>query len=77
MDTPAQLLLRKDVEGDFVIELETVEERKILLPLQITSVSPNKENTNIFTISYRAKPGKDEQETFESTDAVKVLKSLK
>lgn len=65
------------MEGDFVLDIETLEERKILFPYQITAISPNKENTNLFTMSYRVKTNKTEEEAFESKDAVKLLKSLK
>lgn len=49
------MILRKDAEGDYVVDIETPENRKLLLPCQITSISPNKENKSLFTLTYRVR----------------------
>jgi DNA repair exonuclease SbcCD ATPase subunit len=72
-----QLIMRKNVNNDFVIEIETNSERNTILPENIADFGPNKDIPGQFTLCYKHKSHLLETDIFKTNDVKKLLHTLK
>jgi len=77
MDIPTQLLLRRNVNGDYVIELENNAERITIFPENVAQFSKQKDSEDLFMFSYKHKSHLIETDTYRTKEVKKVLQTLK
>jgi len=76
VDTPAQILMRRNVAGEYLIEVENAGERQVIYPHSIQSFGPIKETEDKFYIELKGENNRVSKDTYISTDRKKVLKQL-
>jgi len=76
VDTPAQILLRKNIAGEYLIEVENAGERQTIYPQSVQSFGPIKETEDKFYIEFKYDNGRIQKDTYISDDRKKVLKQL-
>jgi len=77
MELPTQLIMRKNVNDEFIIEIETNAERVTILPENIHQFFENKDVDGQFTLEYKHKGHFIQQEIYKTKDCKKLLKTLK
>jgi chromosome segregation ATPase len=78
VDTPAQLLIRKNVADEYVIEIEHSGERLSISPSAVVSFGPVEKYENQFFIQFKSSANNViEKESFEADDSKKILRYLK
>jgi len=77
LNTDAQILLRKNVAGEYVIEIENAGEQMLIYPQSIQSFGPLKETEDRFYLEFKTTRGNVQKDLFVAEDRAKVLKQLK
>eukprot|EP01016_Furgasonia_blochmanni_P003697 TRINITY_DN11449_c0_g1_i19.p1 TRINITY_DN11449_c0_g1~~TRINITY_DN11449_c0_g1_i19.p1 ORF type:complete len:355 (+),score=94.07 TRINITY_DN11449_c0_g1_i19:384-1448(+) len=77
INSPAQILSRVDVNGDYLIQIEGPAERAVVHAADIVSLSSVKEAANRFQIQFKIKQNQVETAVFESEETAKILKTMK
>jgi len=73
--TLCYLIMRKNVNGEPIIEFENPSEKVTIYPMNVLAYEVCKDSSNKFTFSYKLK-GKIEQEVFSAEDPYKIFKTL-
>jgi len=77
LNTDAQILLRRNVAGEYVIEIENAGEQMLIYPQSIQSFGPLKETEDRFYLEFKTTRGTIQKDLFVAEDRAKVLKQLK
>ena len=77
METPALIMIRRNVIGEYIIEIETEGDKLILYPQVVQSFGPIKETEDKFYFDYKDQQGAVQRDVFQAFDRKRVLKSLK
>jgi len=77
MDVPALFMMRKNVNNEYVIEIESSGEKLLLYPQVVQSFGPIKETEDRFYFDYKDTKGEVVREIFQVEDRKKILRSLK
>lgn len=77
MDTPALIMMRKNVNGEYLIEIESEGDKLLLYPQVIQSFGPIKETEDRFYLDYNDPKGVVQRDVFQAEDRKKILRSLK
>jgi len=77
LNTDAQILLRRNVAGEYVVEIENAGEQLVIYPQSIQSFGPLKETEDRFYIEFKTMRGNIQKDLYIAEDRAKVLKQLK
>jgi len=75
-NTPALILMRKNVNDEHFIEIESAGERVVVYPHVIQSFGPIKEVENSFYFDFKDDKGVVQRDVFQVSDRKKVLKNF-
>jgi len=77
MDVPALFMMRKNVNDEYIIEIESSGEKLLLYPQVVQSFGPIKETEDRFYFDYKDTKGEVIRDVFQVEDRKKILRSLK
>jgi len=77
LNTDAQILLRRNVAGEYVIEIENAGEQLVIYPQSIQSFGPVKETEDRFHLEFKTTRGNIQKDVFIAEERSRILRQLK